>query len=189
MRKVAVVVCLLVSLVMLAGCAGKMSWEKNSTEIAKTSTAYGIRSTDGKILIETFSQSTITFNGLNLAPAHAAITELHNRLSTQSGFDVPEQLNADRAARDNSEKGSQLTFLIEITRNDLDNHMYVGFLPTSLDAKANLKYIMDNKYPKKAVLTTTCDGMSADECSRAIAKEALDIAWPFFEKTKAHFVK
>ena len=190
MRKVVVVVCLMMSLVMLAGCAGKSNWDKNMAQKAALNTTYGIRSMDGKILLDVTSKSSLTFNGVTIKPSHAVITELHNRLSAQSGrYDTPEQLNANHNTRDKSEWGSSMTFLVNVMHNETDNRIYVNFFPRTIDAGKSLKYVQDNKYPKIATLSTTCEGMSADECSRAISKEAVDFFLPDFERIKDSYLK
>ena len=191
MRKIHVVICLLVVALCFSACGGgAKAWKQKHAELAAVSTSYGIRSHDRNILIEAYSKTVLTFNGVQLSPSHALITELHKRLSAQSGnFDVPERLNSNIYERDKSEKGAMFSYMIEILYNDFDNKLYVSVLPMPIDAKVMLKNMQDNKYPKRSVLMTTCEGMNETQCSQAIASEALDIAMPDYERNKALFAK
>ena len=180
------VVFLLASLVVVLGGCGKSEFRQKATERAAHNSSYGIRSADGKILFELISKTSLVFHGVKISPSHAAVTELHSRLSTKHGmYDVPEQLNPDFLSRDKSEGGSIYTFFTFIEYNELDKRLKISFISTSPDNSSGLRANKELGFPKTASLNTQCEGMTVDECSRAIAKEVIDFALPDFERLKA----
>ena len=192
MKKGYLVVGLVLFSMMLSACGGGILAEmrqKSATE-ALTATSYGIRSHDRTILIDMYAPTKISYNGLDLALSHALITEMHQRLAAQSDkYDVPEQLPSDRLARDKSDEGTVLSLMVNAAINDLDKKIIISLYPLLKDRDAFVLYINKNKYPKKATMTTTCEGMKAEQCSRALAVEAVDIIMPEFEKFKRDFLK
>ena len=190
MRKGFFVIGLMFVSIVFAACATGPGYREIAAKDALTATSYGIRSHDRAILIDMYAQTKISYNGLDLDLSHAFITEIHKRLAAQSDkYDVPEQLPPNRLARDRSEEGTVLSMIINAEINNFDKKIIVSLYPLLPDRDVFILYLNKNGYPKKATMTTTCEGMKAEQCSRALAVEAVDIVMPEFEKFKRDFLK